>query len=275
MANSTAYRTGLASFLEVSGQDHIEADGILGQLPSYAPKTLNMLREKGHGRMLDIGAGNGMKALYITEGLSNLGAETTIDSLEPREEQREELLRTYKSHPKHRGRVHPVTLGNFHPYERYDITLLIHSLYEFPRNNDGTISTLSKLTELMGEGGTSTVVIEDPESDLQKMKRSLYPEFGKCPPISRRVVEGTLEKERMKYTAGQCIKFGLDVSHLLARTDAEIGRDLSFLFSDSLSEGGLNMEQMISIGKWVRSNHQIDAGIRFLWTPDIVIWVTA
>lgn len=269
------YVESLARFLTFSCEDKIVIDGILKQLPAYASSTLEDLRLKGYGRIIDIGSGNGAKAIYLAHRLRDLGINVIIDSLEPKAEQRARLAENYQGENiNFLGAVYGITLGDIQISGTYDLVLVIHSLYEFPRNHEGEISSLGSLGHMISERGAGILIIEHPEGDLQKMKRELYPSFGKKMPISRDILLRSLQTACIPYTLGDTIEVTFYLDKIINEHDAKIGKTMSFLFSDSLDDRSLTDNEYCTVGRWVKANARHDKkNHAYLWTPDGCVWI--
>ncbi|GEM_PF-4650832 len=264
------YVASLDSFLAETDEDGLIVDAIMRDFDAFAPKALleeiNQCDEPL--RILDVGAGDGMKGLYFARqfGESRI---LDIDAVEPKEEQRakwDEPVSCYN-----RIYTTPFDQTKFPTDRKYQFLLLFHSLYEFPRQDDGTIAGLDKIDDLLADNGTAIIAVEHPRSDFQQMKRELNPRFGMREPVSEQVITGTLEKYRMPYRVnGRMVdhRFPLNTR----KSDVGLGRDVAFLFSDSLEERTLTTDQYAEIGGWIRRHERRDKGESFLWVPDSVMW---
>lgn len=268
------YVEGLEHFLESSGEDTADIDGILEQFPDFAGSTLENLKSKGSGRILDIGSGNGAKAIHLAHALQGLGIDVVIDSLEPKAEQREGLTKNYQGEDQRFfGTVSGQPLGEIQLDKKYDLALAIHSLYEFPRDEKEGLLSLDSLGNIVSDQGAGVIVVEHPEGDFQRMKRELYPAFGKKAPVSQSVVTKSLEAAGVPYKVGGKIEFKFSLNEMLDKPEYEIGKAMAFLFSDSLSDQSLTENDFQTIGRWVKENvRRDDEGSPYLWTPDIAIW---
>lgn len=267
------YVENLEHFLESSGEDTVDVDGILEQFPNFASTTLENLKTRGFGKVLDIGSGNGAKAIYLAKKLQELGINAVVDSIEPKAEQRTGLTKNYQGeNKKFFGKVFEQQFGNVQA-DDYDLALAIHSLYEFPRDEEGNILTLDSFGNIVSENGAGVIVVEHPEGDFQKMKREIYPKLGKQLPVSQSVVQKSLEIAGIPHKVGDKIEFRFPLNSIIGKTEPEIGKAMSFLFSDSLGEQPLTDTDYQMIGHWVKSNAQQDSdGNSYLWTPDVSIW---
>lgn len=268
------YVEGLEHFLALSGEDTFDIDSILKQLPTYAGSTLSDLQSKGSGRVLDIGSGNGAKAIYLARRLQDLNIRIVVDSLEPKAEQRARLAENYQGETKHfLGAVFGKTLGEIQISETYDLALAIHSLYEFPRNDEGDILSLDSLGYIISERGAGIVIIEHPEGDFQRMKRELYPFFGKKLPVSQHILIKSLKTARIPYKIGDTIEGRFCLDRLINAQENQIGKIMSFLFSQSLDDQSLTDDGYCTVGRWVKNNARHDKrNHSYLWTPDISVW---
>lgn len=267
------YVEGLEHFLESSGEDTVDVDGILEQFPHFAGATLEKLKASGSGRILDIGSGNGAKAIYLAKKLQELGVNVIVDSIEPKAEQRIRLAKNYQGeNKKFFGKVFEQQFGNV-KVDNYDLALVIHSLYEFPRDEEGNILTLDSFGNIVSENGAGVIVVEHPEGDFQRMKCEIYPKLGKQLPVSQSVIQKSLEMAGIPYKVGDKIEFKFPLNSIINKTEVELGKIMSFLFSDSLSNQSLTEADYQTIGSWIKSNVRQDSeGNSYLWTPDISIW---
>lgn len=267
------YVKGLEHFLESSGEDTVDIDGILEQFPLFAGTTLENLKAKGSGRILDIGSGNGAKAIYLAHKLQELGVSVVIDSIEPKAEQRMGLDKNYQGeNQKFFGRVFEQQLGGTQ-VDNYDLALAIHSLYEFPRDERGNILTLDSFGNIVSENGVGVIIVEHPEGDFQRMKQEIYPKLGKRSPVSQSVVQKSLEMSGVPHKPGDKIEFRFPLNLVMDKTELEIGKTMFFLFSDSINNQSLAETDYQMIGRWVKNNARHDnEGNSYLWTPDVSIW---
>lgn len=268
------YVEGLEHFLAFSGEDTADVDSILEQLPTYAGSTLADLQSKGSGRVLDIGSGNGAKAIYLARRLQNLNISIVVDSLEPKAGQRARLAENYQGENKQfLGAVSGKTLEELKTSETYDLALAIHSLYEFPRNNEGDILPLDSLNYIISERGAGIIIIEHPEGDFQRMKRAIYPSFGKRLPVSQNILVKSLKTARIPYKIGDTIEGRFCLDRIIDAQEDKIGKIMSFLFSQSLDDQSLTDDGYCTVGRWVKNNARHDKrNHSYLWTPDISVW---
>jgi SAM-dependent methyltransferase len=267
------YVEGLEHFLESSGEDTVDVDGILEQFPLFAGATLKNLTAKGYGRVLDIGSGNGAKAIYLARKLQGLGVDVVVDSIEPKAEQRTGLVKNYQGeNQKFFGKVFEQQLGSAQ-VDKYDLALAIHSLYEFPRDEEGNILSIDSFGNIVSENGTGVIVIEHPGGDFQRMKHEIYPQLGKKLPVSQSVIQRSLELAGVPHKVGEKIEFRFPLNSIIGKTELEIGKIMSFLFSDSLGNPVFTENNYRMIGRWVKNNaRQDNEGNSYLWTPDVSIW---
>lgn len=266
------YVPSLDAFLAETDEDTLVVDAIMRDFDAFAPKTLLEEIDKDDVpiRILDVGAGDGAKGIYFAKQFGDAGR-TILNVVEPKEEQRATWLdepgscyyRTYTT---------PFDQTQFQTDGKYHFLLFFHSLYEFPRHEDGTIVGLEKIDDLLADNGAAIIAVEHPRSDFQQMKRELNPRFGMREPVSEQVITSTLEKYNMPYRVN-----GRMVDHRFPiytrKPDTELGRDVAFLFSDSLEERTLTNDQYAEIGGWIRRHERRDGGQSFLWVPDSVMWV--
>jgi SAM-dependent methyltransferase len=275
LTHETEYVEGLEGFLESSAEDAVDIDGILEQFPTFAGSTFNDLKSRGSGRVLDIGSGNGAKAINFARKLFDLDVSVVVDSVEPKAKQRECLVKNYQGENKEFfGFVFDKPFDETTITRRYDFVLVIHSLYEFPRNEYGEILSLNLLDKTMSEGGAGVIIIEHPDGDLQRMKREMYPLFEKKSPVSQDLVTRCLEKSHIPFKVGGKIEFSFSLDSIINNREDDIGKALSFLFSDSLDNRCLTSREFAAIGQWIKRNVRVDyKNNSYLLTPDISIWI--
>jgi SAM-dependent methyltransferase len=268
------YVTGLELFLDVSHEDILTPEAIIAQLPAFAPDFLKNIKDLKTLRILDIGAGNGKKAIYLAKNFQEKHPhlQIIIDCLEPKLEQRESLVKNYQNTP-FLGEVFADTLENANFSKTYNLVIVLHSLYEFPRTSQNQILSLERLKEIISPHGCCVIAIEHPEGDFQKMKRELYPIFGKKSPLSLSLVTSTLAMANLSYQVGNIIDYNSPLDYLLKLPEAEIGKQLAFLFSASLIDYPLKDQQYEIVGQWVKNNQQVKDELIYLHTPDILVWI--
>jgi hypothetical protein len=269
------YVDGLEHFLDASHEDEADIEGLWAQFPRFAPQTWAHLKKVGLCSMLDVGAGNGAKAVALAQKLNVAEVAVQVHSIEPRAEQRAHLLETHRRLGNcFLGKVHDRPVGEAGAVGTHDLVLLIHSLYEFPRHKDGSIASLDVLPHLMTDNGVAVVMIEHPEGDFQKMKRALYPFLGKMAPVSKAALEATLRRLDLRHDIGDIIKFNFDLNDVMDQELEDIGHVMAFLFSDSLDDGLLGVDALRLIGQWIVENARWSAEEGYhLWTPDLAVWV--
>ena len=268
------YVTGLEAFLDSSEEDRLIEEAIVKQLPSFAPELCNYMQNGEGIRILDVGSGNGQKAIFLAKVITTKkqNINIVIDSLEPKEEQRKHLYERY-ANTHFMGRVFNDTLAKANFGWLYDLVIILHSLYEFYRDSQGKILSLDRLGKIMFPHGCAVIAIEHPDGDFQRMKKALYPQFGKMPAVSLSIICETLAAANIPYQVGEIIDYNFPINDILALPEEEIGKHLAFLFATSLSEPNLTEEQYQIIGEWVKSNKRIDGESFYLHTPDILIWI--
>jgi SAM-dependent methyltransferase len=271
--NEKKYMKGVTAFLQITDEDAFDVDGILNQLSSYDPGFIPLLKKKKEIRILNVGSGNWGKPLYLARKLKEMGIMAVVDFIEPKLEQRRKLLENFEGENSgHFGRVYPKTIEDAECHCEYDIVTALHTLYESPRNKDLTVSTLKKITSHLAEDGLCILIVEDSAGDFQKMKKELYPSFGKRAPVSRELLEKGLKKEKIPYKVGKPIEFNFNLDKWKGASDEELGEHMGFLFSDSVDCPQLNAQECKVVGKWVRKNTRRNWKNEYLWTPDIIIW---
>jgi hypothetical protein len=268
------YADGLDIFLNLSREDEMDIEGVASQFPLSAPGTLESLTSRA--RILDVGAGNGRKASLLARWLNGRGVRAIeIDSLEPTPEQRERLERTHALAGHYSGTIHDVRFQDFSVSHPYDILLLSHALYQFPRAADGTLLHLDKLPSLLAPDGVGIILHEDPRGDLHRIKHALWEEMQrKEVPVTLDVVLRSLESHEIPYKIGESVEFGGELDQLYDWTDERIGQAFEFLFSNSLQEPALTPVHHRRIGGYVRDTFLFfDVGC--LENVNAVIWVYA
>ena len=138
-------------------------------------------------RRLDIGAGNGLKSLYFAKMLTDMDIKVVIDSIEPNRQLVAELKKNHEQEGnQYLGRVWETTFAVAAIQKFYDIMFSIHSMYHFPRSDDGMILGLESIPGLMKSNSLFVVVSEyDRRDTFQKLKQKFYPRLGiKTEPVS-------------------------------------------------------------------------------------------
>lgn len=254
-------------------EDTSSIDGLLGQLQDNCPDFIPLLKRKREIRILNVGSGNWKKLLYFARKLKEMGVNAVVDFIEPKLEARRTLLECLEGENSgHFGRICPKSIEDAESRCEYDVLTALHTLYESPRGKDGAISTLKTMESLLAEGGLCIFIIEDGRGDFQKMKRAIYPSFGKMEPVSMEVVEKSLKKEKIAYAVGKPIEFRFSLDKWKGASDEELGEKMGFLFSDSLDCPPLSPQQCKIVGKWVRKNSRKNGENEYLWAPEIVVW---
>ncbi len=266
------YVEGLESFLQASNEDEADINAIVAQMPNYSPDFYQRVIKRDNMRILDVGSGNGAKAIRLGRWFLSKGCRVRIDSIEPKEEQRKKLLQNYSMNQDIFGRVYPLTFNQIPLGRDFDLVLFIHSLYEFPRNRDGTIDGLGKLREVTKDDGVGVIVTEHKDGDFRKIKNKLYPCFGLDEPVNEMVIERTLEACKLRYRKGEKVEFKFDLGQQID-SDYGLGKSLGFLFSDSLEGRSFSKEEYIKIGEIVRKNLRRNGNDYHLNTEDLIIWV--
>lgn len=265
----------LENFLETSIEDILDIDGIWRQLPIYAKPFLEQLKKKGAIRVLDIGSGNGAKSIYLAKRFHEIGFKVTIDSIEPKTNEIKKLIQNYRGeNQKYLGRIYQTTLGNVQLDEKYDLVLAIHSLYQFPRDFENNILFLEKIGQLVSEHGAGIIISNSSEGDMHKLKRELYA-VRKQDPLSPGMIARTLEQANVPYRVGKTIEVEFSLDGIIDQSEAEIGKSMAFLFSDSLDDEPLEKSYYVEIGQWVRKNMRYKNGFFYLSAPDITFWTYA
>lgn len=267
------YMKGVTAFLQITGEDVLDVDGILAQLPECHPYFIPLIKRKKEIKILNVGSGNWGKPLHLARRLKEMGVMAVVDFIEPKLEQRRKLLENFEGeNSEHFGRIYPKTIDDAECHCEYDIVTALHTLYESPRNKDGTVSTLKKIMCSLADDGLCIFIVEDSRGDFQKMKKALYPSLGKRDPVSLEVLEKSLKKEKIPYKVGKPIEFNFNLDKFRNESEEELGEHMGFLFSDSLDCPPLNIEQCKMVGKWVRKNTRRNGRSEYLWTPDIVVF---
>jgi SAM-dependent methyltransferase len=274
MSSEQKYVTSLESFLEHSSEDKVDVDGILAQLPAYTNHFPEYWQTKKSATLLDVGSGNGAKALYFAKVLSTMGVRLRIDSVEPKPEQQCLLEKNHAlENNQYLGKIYDGTLAQAEFQDAYDFLFVIHSLYEFTRNDDGLIDSLEKIPSLLRKNGVAIIVVEHTNGDFQRMKRELYPRLGKPEPVSEAIIKQTLNVHHIDYQLGDLIEFRFPLPNLKDCSVIEIGKSVEFLFSDSLQNSHLSDSELTLIGKWIQEHARCDNGENYFWTPDAVFWI--
>ena len=280
MEDQKQYVKGLEAFFEVSEEHGIDVNGIMEQVWAkvhYGRKV----------RILDIGSGNGEKALRLCDKINDLEeARPKIDLIEPNPIQREKLdknlsLWIRKGGAHYLGNTFSGTLQDFNPKknEKYDLVMFLHSLYQFPRDEKGNIVGIEKVKDLMTDDGCGIVVLEDDGGYFRRMKRELYHRFGKTNLLSMKDIERSFCDKGFSTKLGNKIDMKLYLDRFEGLSDLELGRTFEFLFSTALNENDLSDDQYTEVGRWMRGNYisEYVAGSngktwKYLDISDRVLW---
>ena len=266
------YVSTLEYFLAHSNKDTLNIDAVMDELQTHFCKQPKA--ESNCINILDIGPGNGAKTFYLIEQLRRLGIESVLDVIEPKESQRQHLANNHSKLPKpclNHVFTAPLVSNTSSPCEqgkKYDLVLMIHSLYEFPRNDNNLITPFQHLPSLLKTNGLGLIINEHPKGDFQHLKRELYPNFSYPAPTNINMIMDTLNHYQLTAQLGKTIEYNFDVTDLISQNEKQIGNKLSFLFSTDLTGNKLSTDQAKQIGLWVKTN----AKQYTLYTPDQVIW---
>lgn len=271
MKNQRLYTAGLEMYLEESKEDEANVNGIIEQIPVFAPQLLDF---KDSIKILDIGAGNGRKSLLLGHHFSDLGLEIKLYCVEPRLEQRKKLFRNFFGPGwSYLRRVYDNPLGETDFKTKYDFVLLIHSLYQFPRTENGLVLTLDKAHNALDKNGAGVIIFEHPEGDFRRLKQELHKRFFDVDiPMTEDNITQSLNHYKIPYKNGNKIDFKLCLDNLLKLSDEDLGKKFGFLFSYSLDDEILDNEQYRQVGQWIRGNSIVQGDSRYLDTSDLVIW---
>jgi len=266
------YVASLEYFLMQSNEDTHNIDVIIDDVQSHLNKRAHELASQV--RILDIGSGNGAKTFYLIEQLRRLGFNPSLDVIEPKTTQRHHLIAKHQELPYpclNNIYSQPLTADPWHEIDTsksYDLVLLLHSLYEFSRNQQEIVEPLKHLKGLLASNGLGLIINEHPEGDFQRLKRMFYPSVGNNVPLDVSMILKTLDYFELSGKLGKKINYQFDICELLNCNEAEIGHNLSFLFSTNLLGKKLTDRQAAEIGRWIKN----EAKHQSLYTPDQVIW---
>ncbi|MEK6891509.1 MAG: methyltransferase domain-containing protein [Nanoarchaeota archaeon] len=284
MEDQKQYVEGLEAFFEASGENESDVNGIIEQIPKYFPRLSKVKDAQENIRVLDVGSGNGAKSMLLAERVHDVYlTKPTVDFIEPTDEQRvglfKRLIYMAQNGKRYDGAIYPTTFKDFEPKNgtKYDMVLFLHSLYQFPKNESGIIPGLEKVRDLLSEDGCGIVVLEDYEADFQRMKRELYPKFGRTNFVNIYDVKRSFQEAGLSVKQGDKIPVNFCFDKILgfsALNDLDIGRYLSFLFSTGLEEKDLTPEQYTEAGKWVRGNLKSNGISKsYIDSTNAVLWV--
>ncbi len=284
------YQESLDAFLKATNEDILDPLAIIVQASEYAEKLLYKVEEKQPEiEILDIGSGNGRKSHTLAAWLGTPGigphqiglggtthkiftSEKTVprvDAIEPKQEQRLVLEETYRNSHFLRE-VYPTTLAEAPLSRKYDLVLALHSLYEFLRNEDGTIATFEKAFQYIKDDGVGVIVKEHPESDIQRLKKDLSSVLQRPFPLTPQAVEKTLKKHNIFYKQGRSVYFNFPIS--LDQDSLSLGKQFDFLFSQKLDDQTLNERDYKEIAQWVRQNIRRKGEKTYLSTANTIYW---
>lgn len=249
--NNQEYVESLERFLEASNEDWTDVEAIHDALRTHRPEAVTQPARRPF-RVLDIGAGNGKKTANLLSLLTPRQVE--LDSIEPTPEQYR-LLKKTRQEQGARGACIPQTFQEAALHQKYDLILALHSLYQFPRNDDGTLAGLERIAKLLSPRGVGVIIHEDLQSGLQTMKDELRSTFGHPESTRTDYITRTLDKHSIPYTVDGVAKARIPLTELLAESDCSVGRSFSFLFSDRLGHNPLTEQHHKEIGAYVRSHY--------------------
>ncbi len=276
MNKDSAYVHTLEDYLQSSSEDLLDAEHVFTQLQTLPFDFLTHWKGMKSITMLDIGAGNGAKALNLAKALEREGITIRIDSIEPNADQLRTLrLQHARENGKYLGQIYETTLADANLSAQYDIVIIFHSLYQFPRNPDDTIDGLEKAHSALKEEGLGVVINEFSLKDtFQKMKHELYPQFRMRTPVSEKVIQKSFAHHQIPCQVGSACNFKYFIGHISAKPDLELGQALAFLFFDTLSSEPLSKNEYTQIGRCVRQQANYDEASQrhYLWNSDVPIW---
>ncbi len=273
LQGQVAYVGALENYLAETGEDELDVEGIIEQIPVSAPELHSKIEARRLISVLDVGSGNGKKGLNLARWLDERGVVVRMDCVEPKSEQRDRLIENHQVFDyRYLGRVFPTTFDNADLRNRYDLVLLLHSLYEFPKQ-EGIIQGLERLSRIQNARGAGVVIIESQNADFERMKNALCPRFGEMRQVSKKDVLNTFQALGIKYWVGEDINFTLPLYGLDKTSDLNIGKGFDFLFSHSIEGSGLKKSDYEMIGKWIKENARVgNSGSRYLDVSDSCIW---
>ena len=156
----------------------------------------------------------------------------------------------------------------------FDLITFFHSVYGIGVSN-GIFPSLKNLTNFLKSQGRACVVVESPNSDLQLIKREVWPELYEREPISSETVERTLAAFDISYavdTDEPEQRFYVD--ELLDPNNPRRMEPLSFIAQTQPENYNrlVPVDIQVQIEKSVREKMKADKRGSYISTPDRFIW---
>ena len=259
----------LQSFLEKTQEDKIVVKGIISEFPDFASQTLEKILKQGFVKILDIGAGNGMKALLLSDYFKNQNIKVILDAVEPKKEQID-LLENHYQNTDYLRTVFDKPFDEAELKETYDIVLVIHSLYEFSMQEDGTFLSMEKIYSCIADDGVIIITMKDTYDDLEYLKYDLLPQLNRNVTISQESIEKTLHKLNIAFVTSKPLEMPFMVDKNKPALD--IGYELNFMLSSSLEDRALLDTECEALGNRVLAKVK-EKGSPNLVLRDILTWV--
>ncbi len=276
MNQDRAYVPSLEDYLQSSSEDLLDAEHVFTQLQTLPFDFLTHWKGMKSITMLDIGAGNGVKALNLAKAIEREGIRVRIDSIEPNADQLRTLKQQHaRENGKYLGQIYETTLAEANLSGQYDIVIVFHSLYQFPRNPDDTIDGLEKAHSALKEEGLGVVINEFSLKDtFQKMKHELYPRFRMRTPVSEKVIQKSFAHHQIPCQVAKAFQFKYWLGNISAKSDLELGQALDFLLSERLDSEPLSENEYAQVGRWVRQQAYYDEASQrhYLSNWHVLIW---
>lgn len=263
----TGYVNNLTYFEEHSEENEVDSRIFAEKLSnkfSKIPKIINWL---------DVGAGSGIKLIKILEKIKDK-YDLKLDIIEPSQKWHDRLIKNFEENKLDDllWKKFRTTWEELNTNKRYDLITFFHSVYGIPTES------LRKIPELLNENGIACIVVESPNSDLHKIKKSLFPYVHHIELISSsETITKFLEKKGINYKIEKDEpdqKFYVD--KLLDKNNPRKIEPLSFILQtkpedyNKLISKEIQNKIYLELKKHVKKDKK---GGNYINVPDRFIWV--
>lgn len=240
--------------------------------PVDAKTFLKKFNKKGNIDWLDVGAGPGTKPIRILqEGLEER-CNIRLDVLEPENSWMNLLTKNFKeaSLGYNIRNKYLTTWEDFNENKKYDVITFFHSAYGIDTKS------LEKIPKFLKEEGCGCIVAENPESDLHKIKKHMFPYIHnqELASSSKEIID-LLDDKGIKYEVSGEEPQKFCVDKLLDEKNPDRYIPLSFILQtkpedqDKVFSKEVKEELAKALSKYVKkdekSNHYINTPDKFIW----------
>ncbi len=258
----TSYIGNLEFFLQHSDEDEVDSDIFLREFS----KTGNL-------EWLDVGTGPGTKPIRILQkGLAER-CNVELDILEPSEG----WMRILTGNFEQNGlsdvlrKRYGLKWENFNENGKYDLITFFHSVYGID------VNSLAKILDFLKEEGCACIIIENPNSDLHRIKKELFPYIHHRELVSSSdVVTSFLDSEGIRYRTSRGEPQRFYVDELLDKQNPDRIIPLSFILQtkvedhDKIFSPETQEEINKVLGDFLKKDEE---GKHYIETPDTFIWI--